>query len=85
MPLEIERQNKLFDEIGSDPLTEEQRRAVVTDEDSNLVVASAGSGKTSVIVAKVGWLLKKKLRAPQEILLLAFAKDAKTEMSKRLK
>ena len=40
-------------------LTEEQRHAVVKDEDSNLVIASAGSGKTSVIVAKAAWLIEK--------------------------
>ena len=28
----------------------------------NLVVAAAGSGKTSVIVAKAGWLIRKQYR-----------------------
>ena len=41
-----------FDRVEVQPLTDEQRRAVVIDEDRNLVVAAAGSGKTSVIVAK---------------------------------
>ena len=45
--------------IEARPLTEEQRKAVVVDERRNLVVAAAGSGKTSVIVAKAGWLLRK--------------------------
>ena len=71
-------------EIESNPLTEEQRKAVVIDEDSNLVVAAAGSGKTSVIVAKAAWLIEKGLRKPNEILLLAFGANAKSEMSERL-
>ena len=85
IPMEIARQQKLFDEIESHPLTDEQRKSVVVDEDANLVVAAAGSGKTSVIVAKAAWLLSKGLRKPDELLLLAFARDARLEMATRLK
>ena len=81
---EINNQAKLFNTIEKNPLTDEQRRSVVIDEDANLVIASAGSGKTSVIVAKTAWLINKKLRKPKDILLLAFARDAKIEMSERL-
>ena len=84
IPLEKERQKDLLDGVEANPLTEEQRSSVVTDEDANLVIASAGSGKTSVIVAKAAWLLAKELRKPSEILLLAFAKDARIEMATRL-
>ena len=81
---EINRNKDLFDRIEKNPLTEEQRRAVVVDEDSNLVIASAGSGKTSVIVAKTAWLIEKGDRKPSEVLLLAFARDARKEMVERL-
>ena len=74
----------LFDRIEARPLTEEQRRAVVVDECRNLVVAAAGSGKTSVIVAKAGWLIHKQYRRPSELLLLAFARDAQNEMQERM-
>ena len=69
---ELVRSCELFDRIEARPLTEEQRKAVVIDECRNLVVAAAGSGKTSVIVAKTGWLIQKG-RKPSELLLLAFA------------
>ena len=79
------RSRELFDRIEARPLTDEQRRAVVVDEDRNLVVAAAGSGKTSVIVAKAGWLLQKGYRHPSELLLLAFARDAQKEMEERVR
>ena len=82
---ELARSKELFDRIESRPLTDEQRRAVVIDEDRNLVVAAAGSGKTSVIVAKAGWLIRKQYRRPSELLLLAFAKDAQKEMEDRVR
>ena len=71
--------------MESNALTDEQRQAVVVDEDHNLVVAAAGSGKTSVVMAKAGWLIKRGYRDPAEILLLAFARDAKEEMGSWIK
>ena len=82
---ELVRSREFFDTIEARPLTNQQRRAVVIDEDRNLVVAAAGSGKTSVIVAKAGWLLQKGYRRPSELLLLAFAKDAQKEMEERVR
>ena len=73
------------DRIETRPLTDEQRRSVVVNEDRNLVIAAAGSGKTSVIVAKAGWLLQKSYRPPSELLLLAFASDAQKEMQQRIR
>ena len=73
-----------FDTFESNPLTPEQRVAIIADEDATLVLAGAGSGKTSVITAKAGYLLKSGIRKPDEILLLAFARDAAKEMSERI-
>ncbi len=81
---ELTRSRAFFDRIETRPLTEEQRRAVVVDGQRNLVVAAAGSGKTSVIVAKAGWLLRKEYRTPSELLLLAFARNAREEMEERI-
>ena len=82
---ELERSREFFDRVEARPLTDEQRRAVVVDEHRNLVVAAAGSGKTSVIVAKAGWLVHRGYRRPSELLLLAFAKDAQKEMEGRIR
>ncbi|WP_255596854.1 UvrD-helicase domain-containing protein [Cognatishimia sp. MH4019] len=88
--IEAFQQNELaewaefFDTFESNPLTPEQRLSIVTDEDATLVLAGAGSGKTSVITAKAGYLLKSGIRKPEEVLLLAFARDAAQEMSERI-
>ncbi len=81
---ELVRSKLFFDQIGTHSLTDEQRRAVVVDEDRNLVIAAAGSGKTSVTAAKTAWLIHKGYRQPSEILLLAFARDAQQEMEERV-
>ncbi|WP_213215004.1 UvrD-helicase domain-containing protein [Roseibium polysiphoniae] len=73
-----------LDEIESNPLTPEQRLAVLADEDATLVLAGAGSGKTSVIVAKAAYLVRQGIRAPEDILLLAFGKAAAAEMTERI-
>ncbi len=81
---ELIRWKEFFDTIESKPLTTEQRLSVVVDEDATLVLAGAGSGKTSVITAKAAYLVKAGIRKPDEILLLAFAKNAAAEMSERV-
>src|SRR5690606_8152693 len=44
-----------FDSIENTPLTDEQARAVICSDNRVLLVASAGSGKTSTIIARAGW------------------------------
>ena len=81
---ELARWKEFFDTVESKPLTAEQRLSVVVDEDATLVLAGAGSGKTSVITAKAAYLVKAGIRQPEEILLLAFAKNAAAEMARRV-
>jgi DNA helicase-4 len=42
-------------------LDEEQRKAIITDEDYCLIVAGAGSGKTTTMAAKAKYLVDKKI------------------------
>ena len=81
---EIERSRAFLDGVESEPLIDEQRRAVAVDDDRNLVVAAAGSGKTSVMVAKAGWLVEKGACASGELLLLAFGRSARDELADRV-
>lgn len=73
-----------FDEVESAPLTHRQREACIKDEVSNLVLAGAGTGKTSMLVGRVGYLLASKRAAPDEILLLAYGRKAAEEMDDRI-
>ncbi|MDU6077339.1 MAG: DNA helicase IV [Pantoea sp.] len=74
-----------FATVESSPLNVSQSEAVVNGEDAVLVLAGAGSGKTSVLVARAGWLLRRKLAAPDQILLLAFGRQAAEEMNDRIR
>ena len=82
---ELERSREFLDTVEARPLTHEQRRAVCVDDDRNLVVAAAGSGKTSVMVAKAGWTVERGDRQHGELLLLAFARNARGELKERIR
>ena len=80
---ELVREQGFFATVESSPLSEEQARAAVVFEDRNLLIASAGSGKSSTVVAKIGYALRKKLAEPEQILALAFGADAREELKTR--
>jgi DNA helicase-4 len=73
-----------FDTVEKSPLTEEQAHACICMDDNVLVVAAAGSGKTSTMVAKAGYVLRQSLATPDQILLLAFNREAAEELGKRI-
>ncbi|WP_245488814.1 MULTISPECIES: UvrD-helicase domain-containing protein [unclassified Mesorhizobium] len=63
-----------------DSFFDQQRDACIRLEDNNLLVASAGSGKSATRVCKVANVLERQLYRPDEILLLAFNKSAADEL-----
>lgn len=84
MAAELVTQRDLFDRVERTPLTEEQARAVVCFDNRVQVVAAAGSGKTSLMVARTAYAIKRGFVAPERILLLAFNRDAARELQRRL-
>lgn len=72
-----------FDTIEKNPLTGAQRQACLINEDRNLVLAGAGTGKTSTMIGRAGYLLASEQTKPEQILMLAFAKKAAEEMQDR--
>ncbi len=77
--------SQFFAQVESCPLNEDQTKAVVCFDSRVLVVAAAGSGKTSTMVAKAGYAVHKGYFTPERILLLAFNNDAASGLRQRLK
>jgi len=73
-----------FSTVEKMPLSEEQQDATLIDEDLNLVIAAAGSGKTSTIVSKVAHWVASGRYQPEEVMALAFAGDAAKELRARI-
>ena len=71
--------------LGDYPLDPQQRDSIIKLEDNCLVIASAGSGKTSTILGKAKYLVEKRLIDPSKILLLTYTKKAANELSQRMK
>ena len=82
---ELTNQREFFDCIETKPLSVEQATAVITFDNRVLLVAAAGSGKTSVMVARAAYATKKKFVDPSKILLLAFNNAAAQELQGRVK
>lgn len=82
---ELETYREFFDQVEKTPLTIEQRHAAVAFEDRNLLVAAAGSGKSSTLVGKAGYAIHRGLFKPEEIIALAFNKQAAMELNERIK
>lgn len=64
-------------------LNSEQLRAVQSINGYNFVLAGAGSGKTSVLVARIAYMLDKGIN-PENILLITFTNKAAKEMKDRV-
>jgi DNA helicase IV len=81
---ELETCAKFFATIESSPLTDEQARAVVAFDNRVQLLAAAGSGKTSVMVARAAYAVARGIVRPERILLLAFNRNAAAELRERV-
>ena len=59
-----------------------QRLAIITNSRSELIIAGAGSGKTTTIAAKIKFMVEILNINPNEILLLSYTNEAVKEMQK---
>ncbi|MFA5133630.1 MAG: ATP-dependent DNA helicase [Patescibacteria group bacterium] len=67
-----------------DNLNQEQKEAVTHKNGPLLIIAGAGTGKTTVITKKIAWLIEQGLARPDEILALTFTDKAAGEMEERV-
>lgn len=83
---ELAINNLYFDKVlGKYPLDPQQRDSIVKLEDNCLVIASAGSGKTSTILGKAKYLVEKRGIDPSKILLITYTRKAANELHERMK
>lgn len=66
-------------------LDDQQIDAIVRKNRNQLIIAGAGSGKTTTIVGKVKYLLLTGQCKPEDILLLSFTNASASEMKERVK
>jgi len=65
-------------------LNEKQIEAVTTSDESALILAGAGSGKTKVLTSRVAWLIHNQTTSPGGILAVTFTNKAAREMLVRI-
>jgi DNA helicase-4 len=73
----------LFNGLLGYSLNIQQVDAILNDEHRTLVVAGAGTGKTSTVVAKAKWILEQGLSTETRIKLLAYNRAAAKEINAR--
>ncbi len=67
-----------------DGLSGAQREAVLHGEGPLLIIAGAGTGKTTVLTRRIAYLIASKTARPEEILALTFTERAAAEMAERV-
>ena len=65
-------------------LDDEQREAIIGDDDAALIIAGAGTGKTTTMIAKVKYLVDIKHVNPRKILVMSFARKNVEELRDRI-
>lgn len=82
---EIEEFNNLCGKIEGNYLDNEQISSILSKNDNTLIIAGAGSGKTTTIIGKIKYLIKTNQCEPEDILLLSFTNTSAKEMKLRVK
>lgn len=65
-------------------LDKEQIKAILAEEDYSLIIAGAGTGKTTTMASKVKYLVDIKKVDPSKIVVMSFTKKATEELEKRI-
>lgn len=67
------------------PFTPEQTACIIAPPAPQVIVAGAGSGKTTVMAARVVWLVGTGQVAPEQVLGLTFTNKAAGELAERVR
>ena len=75
---------KLIPTIEGKTLDNNQILSIVNEKHNNLIIAGAGSGKTTTIIGKVKYLITKNNVEAKDILILSFTNASSKEMRERI-
>ncbi|MCC3765700.1 DEAD/DEAH box helicase [Glycomyces sp. TRM65418] len=75
----------LANRLGQPTPTGEQQAVIEAGRDPMLVVAGAGSGKTTTMADRVVWLIANRVARPEHILGLTFTRKAAAELAARVR
>ncbi|UIX30928.1 ATP-dependent DNA helicase [Streptomyces sp. GQFP] len=84
MPASISDPEQLKELLGI-PFTPEQTACIIAPPAPQVIVAGAGSGKTTVMAARVVWLVGTGQVAPEQVLGLTFTNKAAGELAERVR
>ena len=84
VPARIADPEQLKDLLGI-PFTPEQMACITAPPAPQVIVAGAGSGKTTVMAARVVWLVGTGQVAPEQVLGLTFTNKAAAELAERVR
>ncbi|MGW3915238.1 UvrD-helicase domain-containing protein [Streptomyces sp. NPDC005070] len=84
MPARITDPEQLKELLGI-PFTPEQTACITAEPAPQVIVAGAGSGKTTVMAARVVWLVGTGQVAPEQVLGLTFTNKAAGELAERVR
>lgn len=89
MKFQKEKYRSYFDNMFQmiDPnirLDQEQIEAIIVDEDYEMIIAGAGSGKTTTMAAKVKYLVEIQKVPPNQIMIISYTNEAVNELKDRI-
>ncbi len=70
--------------MNLDHFNDRQKEAILATEGPLLILAGAGSGKTTVVVNKIAYILEQSLARPYQILAITFTNKAANELKDRV-
>lgn len=82
--MKVQTAYTLIGDVEGRKLDQQQMTCVVKEVYNHLVIAGAGTGKTTTVIGKIKYLLKTGKCLPQDILVLSFTNASASEMNERI-